>query len=125
MTSGMGEETSPGGLDLLYVVAYLAPWGVLSAFLPGAHRAAAFSLLVVLALLLLAAGAWARARAASRGLDGAAWGFAAIVSLGLAMLALLAWQPRAGETLPSFLCHDCGRLGAMHEPFCFGCGAHA
>ena len=125
MTSDTREDAAPGGLDLLYVVAYLAPWVVLSLLLPDPHRAAAVGLLVTLGLLLAAAGAWSRARAAAMGLDGAAWSFAAVVSLGLAMLVLLLWSPRPGETLPSYLCHDCGRLGAHHEPFCFGCGARA
>lgn len=109
----------------LYVAAVLAPWGLLSLLLPTPHREAAFCLLAVLGFLLAASGAWARRHAESEGLDAAAWSFAAVASLGYANAAMLLWRPKAGETLPGYLCHECGRAGAMHEPFCFGCGARA
>lgn len=107
----------------LYVVAFLAPWALVSVFLPTPLRAGFLGLLLLLGLLLGAAGAWTRRRAEKMGLDGASWSFAAVVSLGGAILVLLFWGPRADERLPSWLCDDCGRAGAMHEPFCFGCGA--
>ena len=126
MTPDADADMEVGVLpELLYVVAYLAPWVVFSFFLPEPHRAAAVGLLALLGALLMGAGVWSRRHAEREGLDGAAWSFGTVASLGLGMMALLVWRPRAGETRPSYLCHDCGRLGAMHEPFCFGCGAHA
>lgn len=121
------QSDEPGwGLrpEALYVIAYLVPWVAFSFLLPDPHRAAAVGLLALLAVLLGAAGAWSRRHAESAGLDGAAWSFGAVVSLGLAMVVLLAWRPRPGETAPRYVCHGCGRLGDLHEPFCFGCGAH-
>lgn len=109
--------------ELLYVAAVLAPWLLLTLLLPTPHREAALGLLALLALLLAASGAWARRHAEARGLDPAAWSFAAVASMGYANAVMLLWRPEPGETYPAYLCHDCGRPGAMHEPFCFGCGA--
>jgi hypothetical protein len=111
--------------ELLHVSAYLAPWVAFSFFLPEPHRALAVGLLALLGVLLACAGVWCRRYAEAAGLDGAAWSFAGVATLGFAMLVLLVWTPRADETLPTYLCDGCGRLGAAHEPFCFGCGAHA
>lgn len=121
--SETGARWSPPP-EPLYVVAVLAPWALFSLLLPPGHRATALLLLALLGLLLAAAGAWARAHAERRGLDGAAWSFAAVASLGFSNGAMLLWDPRPGETLPAWLCHECGRAGALHEPFCLGCGAH-
>lgn len=107
----------------LYVAAFLAPWALVSVFLPTHLRAGFLILLVILGALLGAAGAWTRRRAERMGLDGAQWSFAAVVSLGAAIPVLILWGPRAGERLPAWLCDECGRGGAMHEPFCLGCGA--
>ena len=109
--------------EALYAVAFLAPWGLLSLFLAEPYRALSFGLLALLIVLLAAAGAWARRAADLEGLDGARWGFATVVSLGLALAVLLVWKPEPGEGRALYRCAGCGRLGELHEPFCFGCGA--
>lgn len=108
----------------LYVASFLAPWVLLSLLLPASHRLGSLGLLGLLAILLLAAGVWARRHAEARGLDGAPWSFAAVVTFGYSNAILLLWRPQPGEGAPSYVCGECGRLGDLHEPFCFGCGAH-
>ena len=117
-------EPAPVAAEPLYVAAFLAPWLLLSLLLPEPWRLESLGLLALLGLLLFAAGLWARRRAESRGLDGQAWAFAAVVSFGYANAVLLVWRPEPGELAPSYACGECGRIGHLHEPFCFGCGAH-
>jgi len=109
------------GTALACALAFLAPWAILSALLPDPWRLEASILLVALGGLLIAAGVWAGRKAQSIGLDPDGWTFAAVVSLGLANMVLLT-NPQKRASL-AYLCDECGREGALHEPFCFGCGA--
>lgn len=111
------------GTALACALAFLAPWAILSALLPDPWRLEASVLLVAMAGLLVAAGAWAGHKAQAIGLDPEGWTFASVVSLGLANMVLLA-NPKPRASL-AYLCDECGREGAIHEPFCFGCGSTA
>lgn len=114
---------SPYGTALACTLAFLAPWAILSALLPDPYRIESLALLAALGGLLLAAGVWAGRKAESLGLDAEGWTFAAVVSVGVAMLVLLT-NPHKRPSL-AYLCGECGREGHLHEPFCFGCGATA
>lgn len=106
---------------LACTLAFLAPWAVLSALLPMPYRAESLALLAALGGLLMAAGVWSSMRAERLGLDAEGWAFAAIVTVGFAMVVLLT-NPRPRPSL-AYLCRECGREGHVHEPFCFGCGS--
>lgn len=108
--------------EALAIAALLAPWAILSAFLPMPEIALAFALLCALAMLLLAAGRWSRLRAHELGLDEEAWAVAGVLSLGFSMLMLLG--SRAGSGFDA-LCHQCGRLSDARAAFCHGCGSFA
>lgn len=109
------------GTALACTLAFLAPWAVLSVLLPQPWRVESLALLSALGGLLLASAVWASRKAESIGLDPEAWAFAAVVSVGYANVVLM-FNPKPRPAL-AYLCHECGRQGHVHEPFCFGCGA--
>lgn len=107
----------------LVALAFLAPWALVSVFLPDPWRIASFALVTLLALLLLAAAAWSFRRATAKNLDAPHWAFVTVLTLGLAMLPLAFGNPgRLGAGL-TFVCSECGREAAVEEPFCYRCGA--
>jgi hypothetical protein len=104
----------------LAALAFLAPWAAVSVLLPDPQRVAALALVGTLAVLLIAAGAWAFRYAREKGRDAQHWAFLTVVTFGAGMAALLV--TRAPPT-HGHVCVDCGRTGALDEPFCFGCGS--
>ena len=103
-------------------LSFLAPWALVSIFLPAPWRELSCALVGVLAVLLLASAAWAFQHARSRGLDGAHWAFVTVLTLGVAMLVLAFGRPEADEP-NTFVCMECGHRAQAAERFCYGCGA--
>ncbi|HWH09418.1 MAG TPA: hypothetical protein VNX21_09480 [Candidatus Thermoplasmatota archaeon] len=120
------EPASPQDLPdpaPLVAVAFLSPWALVSLLLPHPWRMAGVGLVTLLALLLLAAAAWARRRAAQKGLDGPHWAFVTVLTMGLAMLPLAFGAPGRLGADPTYVCTECGREAPMVETFCYRCGA--
>ena len=117
--SAEGELPDPSALVAL---AFLAPWGVASAFLPSPYRLWSLGLVALLAVLLLAAAAWSFRTARERSLDAPHWAFVTVVTLGLAMLVLAFTRAHAHDA-GTFVCMECGREAPMVETFCYRCGA--
>ena len=113
------QEHAPNPAPLV-VVAFLGPWAFVSALLPEPWRWYGFGLVALLGLILTYAATWSHRAAAKRGEDPAHWAFLTVLTLGLAMLALMMQRPH--DAMGRF-CVDCGREGACDEPFCFGCGS--
>lgn len=122
----MEHETAPEDLpdpSPLVALAFLSPWALVSFFLPDPWRMASLGLVALLAVLLLAASAWAFRRAHARGLDAGHWAFVTVLTLGLAMLPLAFGRPGGDAEGASYACMECGREARTVEPFCYGCGA--
>ncbi|GEM_PF-5654384 len=109
------------GTALACTLAFLTPWAILSVLLPQPWRVEGLALLSGLGGLLVCSGVWASRKAQTLGLDPEGWAFAAVVTAGYANAVLL-FNPKPRPSL-AYLCHECGREGRLHEPFCFGCGA--
>lgn len=111
---------SPRG-EWLALLALLAPWLVLSAFLPPAHAIVSAALLSALGALLACALRWSRMRAEALGLPAEPWGLAAVLTLGYSQALLVGMEGRSGFDA---LCHECGRLQDVRLRFCQGCGSY-
>lgn len=110
-------------LEGIALAALLAPWGLAAWLLPLPLRVAAWLGLLGVAIVALLAAAWSRQRAEALGIDAERWALLAVMTLGVSTIMLTSKPaPSRGAT---FLCDGCGRIGALHEPFCFGCGAVA
>ena len=107
-------------LEGLALVALLAPWAVAAWLLPLPLRLAAWLVLLVAAAVALLAASWSRTRAAQLDVDADGWALLAVMTLGVSTIMLTS-KPAPARG-PTFLCNDCGRIGQLHEPFCFGCG---
>ncbi len=107
-------------LEGLALLALLAPWGVAAWLLPFPMRLAAWLSLLAVAGIALLAAAWSRERAAQLDVDAERWALLAVLTLGLSTIMLTSKPPP--DQSPTFLCSGCGRVGHLHEPFCFGCG---
>lgn len=118
-SSAEGELPDPSALVAL---AFLAPWGIVSAFLPDPWRLYNLGLVALLALLLLAAAAWSFRAAKAKSLDAPHWAFVTVLTLGLAML-FLAFARAHTHGPQAFVCTECGREAPMVETFCYRCGA--
>jgi hypothetical protein len=103
----------------LAALAFLAPWVAISLLLPTPYKWEAVALVAALGALLVTAGAWSFHRAKREERDAAHWAFLTVITFGAAMIVLLASKPA-----PEYgqHCLDCGRVGELDEPFCFGCG---
>ena len=112
-----GADAAP-----LVAVAFLAPSAVLSLFLPSLYRLAALALVGALALMLVLAARWSNRRAVEQGRDSAHWAFLTVVTLGTAMLLLLAPVP-TGNAGKLFVCLECGHRSSAEDTFCYRCGA--
>lgn len=107
----------------LVALAFLAPWVIVALFLPGPWRVVALGLVTLLAVLLLAGGAWAFRMALAKGLDAPRWSFLTVLTLGFAMVPLAFAKSASSRRAETYVCTECARPAPTLEPFCFGCGA--
>lgn len=112
----------PADPGLLVALALVAPWMALAWVLPAPWMSLAVVGQAILLALLALAARWSHRYASARGLPADRWAAWTVVTFGAAMLVLLA-RPQGIATGPQYVCMQCGRLGHLHEPFCFGCGS--
>lgn len=106
----------------LVALSFLTPWAAVAAILPDPWRAQSLGLVALLALLLLAAAAWAFRAAKAKSLDAPRWAFATVLTLGYAMTVLVLRRAHTHD-LGTFVCMECGREAPTVETFCHRCGA--
>lgn len=119
----MEEVEAPVNPALPVAVGLLAPWALVAAtFAPRAWWLVTVGGFALLGALLVLAAKFAHGEARRRGLDATRWAVLAVLTLGSALLFLVARRdlPRAGEL--QVMCSRCGRMCAWTEPFCYACG---